>query len=139
MLRGGKRRSSGNDTTLSDRELRKVEVASAELEQNLEDLRAKHEQREENLIDVMTCVICLETHFEEPMNMLFEPCGHRVHVSCWINAQKLSMNNYRRAQKMANMQKNLGQQVDVPHMRDFMRCPRCQAPFQVATDLSGMP
>ena len=42
MLRSGKQRSSANDTTLSNRELRKLEADSVVLEQKLETLREQH-------------------------------------------------------------------------------------------------
>ena len=48
MLRSGKQRNI-NDTTLSDRELRKVEADGVVLEQKLETLREQQEEREEDL------------------------------------------------------------------------------------------
>ena len=51
MLRSGTRRSAANDTTLSDRELRKVEVDGVVLEQKLEALRKQQEERADALME----------------------------------------------------------------------------------------
>ena len=74
MLRSGKLRSAANDTTLSDRELRKLEADGVVIEQKLETLRKQQEEREENLMeDVFTCCVCFGVQADEPLDTLIGP------------------------------------------------------------------
>ena len=139
MLRSGKQRSA-NDTTLSDRELRKVEADGVVLEQKLETLREQQEEREEDLKEyVFTCTICYGLQADEPLDALLGPCGHRFHAGCWELTRKTLKSNYKRAQKRAKMQKDLGvPDAQQPIKADFIRCPRCLVSVDWVADLTGM-
>ena len=139
MLRSGTIRSSANDTRLSDRELRKVDTEGVELEKQLETWRTEEEERGDELEDNFACAICFEVQADEPLTALLEPCGHRVHMTCWHKTKRLLVQNCMKAKKVARVQRELrGLVVEPVTTADFVRCPRCQGSVNSAADLSGM-
>jgi hypothetical protein len=140
MLRSGKLRSAANDTTLSDRELRKVEADGIVLEEKLNTVRKQQDDRAEDLMEyIFTCCICLEVQADAPLDALLGPCGHRVHAGCWHETQQVLTRNYMSAKRVAKVRLDLGLPVvEQPAEADYVRCPHCRVSVDWVADLTGM-
>tara|TARA_B110000046_G_C12891063_1_gene354361 strand:+ start:424 stop:897 length:474 start_codon:yes stop_codon:yes gene_type:complete len=140
MLRSGKLRSASNDTTLSDRELRKVEADGIVLEEKLNTVRKQQDDRAEDLIEyIFTCCICLEVQADAPLDALLGPCGHRFHAGCWHETHQVLTRNYKIAKRDANVRRDLGLPVvEQPTEADYVRCPRCRVSVDWVADLTDM-